>query len=40
VHVYTIDRSPAWKPLQAVPRTELEGIAGRVRALGISALVF
>ena len=40
VHVYTIDRSPAWKPLQPVPRTELEGIAERVRALDISALVF
>ena len=40
VHVYTIDRTPAWKPLQAVPRAELEAIAERVRALGISALVF
>lgn len=40
VHVYTIDRSPAWKPLQAVPRAELEALAERVRALKISALVF
>lgn len=40
VHVYTIDRSPAWRPLQAVPRTELDAIAERVRALAISALVF
>lgn len=40
VHVYTIDRSPAWKPLQAVPRAELEAIAKRVTAAGIEAVVF
>lgn len=40
VHVYTIDRTPAWKPLQAVPRAELDAIAEQVRAMKISALVF
>jgi wyosine [tRNA(Phe)-imidazoG37] synthetase (radical SAM superfamily) len=40
VHIYTIDRSPAWAPLQAVPRAELEALAQRVRALKISALTF
>ena len=40
VHVYTIDRSPAWKHLDAVPRAELEQIADRVRALSIDAMVF
>ena len=40
VHVYTIDRAPAWKPLQAIPRAELEALAERVRALGVEALVF
>lgn len=40
VHVYTVDRSPAFEPLQAVARGELEAIAERVRALNIDALVF
>ena len=40
VHIYTIDREPAWKPLLRVPRAELEAIAGRVRALGFDALTF
>lgn len=40
VHVYTIDRSPAWKSLQRVPRVELEMIAKRVTAAGIQAVVF
>ncbi len=40
VHVYTIDRSPAFEALEAVPRRELNAIAERVRALGIDAVVF
>ncbi len=40
VHVYTIDRSPAFEALEAVPRAELDAIAARVRALGIDAVVF
>jgi len=40
VHVYTIDRSPAFEALEAVPRGELDAIAARVRALGIDAVVF
>lgn len=40
VHVYTIDRSPAWKALERVPRADLDAIAQRVRTLGIEALVF
>jgi wyosine [tRNA(Phe)-imidazoG37] synthetase (radical SAM superfamily) len=40
VHIYTIDRDPAWTPLTAVPREILERIARRVRDAGFDALVF
>lgn len=40
VHVYSLDREPAWKQLQRVPNEELQGIARRVTAEGVPALVF
>lgn len=40
VHIYTIDRQPAWRALLPVPRAELMGIAERVRAEQIAADVF
>lgn len=40
VHVYTIDRAPAWSALEKVPRPELEAIAARVKAAGIPVMVF
>lgn len=40
VHVYTIDRDPAWARLERVPRAELEAIAAQVEREGIPALVF
>lgn len=40
VHVYTIDRDPAWPRLERVPRVELEAIAARVQREGIPAYVF
>lgn len=40
VHVYTLDRPPAWSPLKRVPRPTLNAIASRVEALGIPASVF
>ncbi len=40
VHVYTIDRDPAWGRLERVPRAELEAIAARLDREGIPALVF
>ncbi len=40
VHLYSLDRVPPAKGLQAVPKAVLEGIAGRVRARGIPARVF
>jgi wyosine [tRNA(Phe)-imidazoG37] synthetase (radical SAM superfamily) len=40
VHVYSLDRAPAWGRLQVIPRSELELIAARVRAEGIHAEVF
>lgn len=40
VHVYSLDRDPAWPELQRVARDELEKIAERVRGEGIDALVF
>lgn len=40
VHIYTIDRDPAWKDLERVPHEELEAIAARVRAAGIRADTF
>lgn len=40
VHVYTIDRAPAWGRLERVPRMELERIAALVEREEIPALVF
>ncbi len=40
VHVYTIDRAPAWPYLQPIPTTRLEEIARRARAAGLQAEVF
>ncbi len=40
IHVYSLDRAPAWSALQVVPRAELESIAARARAAGLKALVF
>lgn len=40
VHVYSLDRAPAWGKLQIVPRAELEAIAMRVRSQGIPAEVY
>jgi wyosine [tRNA(Phe)-imidazoG37] synthetase (radical SAM superfamily) len=40
VHIYTLDRPPAWTSLQPVPRTALDTIAAKVRAAGIEAWVF
>jgi wyosine [tRNA(Phe)-imidazoG37] synthetase (radical SAM superfamily) len=40
VHVYTIDRDPAWRGLQRVARAELDAIAARVEDLGVPAVVF
>ncbi len=40
IHVYSLDRAPAWSALQAVPRAELDAIAARARAAGLSARVF
>lgn len=40
VHVYSLDREPACGRLRQVPRQELQGIARRVSAEGIPALVF
>jgi wyosine [tRNA(Phe)-imidazoG37] synthetase (radical SAM superfamily) len=40
VHVYTIDRDPAWGRLERVPRSELERIAALVEREGIPAAVF
>jgi wyosine [tRNA(Phe)-imidazoG37] synthetase (radical SAM superfamily) len=40
VHVYSLDRAPAWGKLQVVPRAELEAIAARVRKEGLRAEVF
>lgn len=40
VHVYTIDREPAWYRLRGVPPAELRRIARRVEAAGIPALTF
>lgn len=40
VHVYTIDRAPAWPYLQSIPPTRLEEIGRRARAAGLSAEVF
>lgn len=40
VHLYTLDRDPAWARLQPVPRSELEAIGRRVETLNIQAVVF
>jgi wyosine [tRNA(Phe)-imidazoG37] synthetase (radical SAM superfamily) len=40
VHIYSIDRAPAWPYLQPVPAARLEEIARRVRAAGLSAVAF
>jgi wyosine [tRNA(Phe)-imidazoG37] synthetase (radical SAM superfamily) len=40
VHVYTIDRAPAWPYLQAIPPARLEEIGRRARAAGLNAEVF
>jgi wyosine [tRNA(Phe)-imidazoG37] synthetase (radical SAM superfamily) len=40
VHVYSIDRAPAWPYLQAIPAARLEEIARRVRAAGLNAVAF
>jgi wyosine [tRNA(Phe)-imidazoG37] synthetase (radical SAM superfamily) len=40
VHIYTIDREPAWEALQRVPESMLQKIAGKVSAAGIRAVVF
>jgi wyosine [tRNA(Phe)-imidazoG37] synthetase (radical SAM superfamily) len=40
VHVYTLDRAPAWPYLQAVPAARLEEIARRARAAGLTAEAF
>lgn len=40
VHVYSIDRDPAWTAVERIPRRTLERIASRVEQLGIAALVF
>lgn len=40
IHVYSLDRSPAWSALQVIPRPELEGIAARARAAGLDVSVY
>jgi wyosine [tRNA(Phe)-imidazoG37] synthetase (radical SAM superfamily) len=40
VHLYTIDRAPAYSGLHAVPASRLTAIAERVRQLGIPVLTF
>jgi wyosine [tRNA(Phe)-imidazoG37] synthetase (radical SAM superfamily) len=40
VHVYSLDRTPALKRLEAAPRPVLDAIAARVEAMGIPARVF
>ncbi len=40
VHVYSVDRVPAWSALQPVPTTELEAIAAKARATGLAVTVF
>jgi len=40
VHVYTIDRAPAWPYLQPIPVARLEEIARRARAVGLETEVF
>lgn len=40
VHVYTIDRAPAWPYLQAIPTPRLEEITRQARAAGLDAVAF
>ena len=40
VHVYTLDRAPAFPYLQAVPATRLKEIVQRVRLAGLACEVF
>jgi wyosine [tRNA(Phe)-imidazoG37] synthetase (radical SAM superfamily) len=40
VHVYTIDRAPAWPYLQPIAAARLEEIGRRARAAGLAAEVF
>lgn len=40
VHIYTIDRAPAWPYLQPAPNPRLHEIAQRVRQAGLSCTVF
>jgi wyosine [tRNA(Phe)-imidazoG37] synthetase (radical SAM superfamily) len=40
VHVYSIDRAPAWPYLQAIPLARLEEIARRGRAAGLNMTAF
>lgn len=40
VHLYSLDRPPAWKQLQTVPMIELEAIAWRLQQRGVRSEVF
>jgi hypothetical protein len=40
VHVYTLDRAPAFPYLQAVPAARLKEIVQRVRLAGLTCEVF
>jgi wyosine [tRNA(Phe)-imidazoG37] synthetase (radical SAM superfamily) len=40
VHLYTLDRAPAWPGFRPVPTAFLEEVAERVRAAGLRPLVF
>jgi wyosine [tRNA(Phe)-imidazoG37] synthetase (radical SAM superfamily) len=40
VHIYTLDRAPAWPYLQPVPAARLQEIAQRVRQTGLRCKVF
>jgi wyosine [tRNA(Phe)-imidazoG37] synthetase (radical SAM superfamily) len=40
VHVYTIDRDPAWKALRPVPHETLATIVARLRERGVPAVAF
>jgi hypothetical protein len=40
VHLYTVDRDPAWSALEKISYEELNAIAGRARAAGLAVTVF
>jgi wyosine [tRNA(Phe)-imidazoG37] synthetase (radical SAM superfamily) len=40
IHIYTIDRTPAWPYLQAVPTNRLREIAQRVKMAGLECDIF